>query len=206
MLRTRILTHTEDLNQYIELYQMKAGFKIKLEYLQCSHVRVFYHAQNPEKWVAGYVQNGNGALRYFEKFDTQKRAELLAQMGVNDTDVLETGCMFMDCKNSFKRHQMYFSLLWDAHRANKKAYLGGSVVPKIQNYQMKMMPHLLVNENLIFDGKEMKVKHYYALNGEFFRLSRQLFMYEMKAVISRFFEKYIEKFTGAKNVIKPSDH
>lgn len=193
MLRTRTLTSVEDLTHYAELYFSKSKFRLQLSYLQNSHVRVFYKASNPEKWVAGYVQNGNGDLRYFRSLPSGRYCDLLVQIGVSDTDILETGCTFLDRMSSFERHQVYSMLISEAYLSGKAVLLGGSIVPKIQDYQMLTMPNLLVEEKVIFDGKEVTMKEYYGFRSDFLRRSARLFFREFKASIVHIFRQKVKR-------------
>lgn len=181
MLLTRILTSVEDLNRYAELYFSKSGILVKLSYLKNSHVRIFYKAANPEKWIAGYVQNGKGDLRYFQSLPSGRHDDLLAQIGVSSTDILETGGTFLDRMLPLERHQVYLMLIAEAYLSGKPVLLGGSIIPKVQHYQMKTMPHLLVEEKMIFDGKEIMLKEYYGFRSDFLRRSACLFFSEFKA-------------------------
>lgn len=182
MLLTRILTSVEDLNRYSELYFTKSGILVKLSYLKNSHVRIFYKVNNPDKWIAGYVQNGNGDLRYFQSLPSSRNNDFVAQMGVVATDILETGCTFIDRMSPLERHQVYLTLIAEAYMSGKAVLLGGSIIPKVQNYQMLTMPHLLIEEKMEFDGKEILMKQYYGFRSEFLRRSMALFLREFREI------------------------
>jgi hypothetical protein len=193
MLRTRTLTSVEDLNRYAELYFSKSGILVKFSYLKSSHVRIFYKADNPEKWVAGYVQNGNGDLRYFQSLPSVCQENLLAQIGVSATDILETGCTFIDRVSPFERHQVYLMLIAEAYESGKSVLLGGSIIPKVQNYQMLTMPHLLIEKKMDFDGKKILMKQYYGFRSDFLRRSVRLFFSEFQASIIHTFKQKVKR-------------
>lgn len=201
MLRTRTLTSVEDLTHYAELYYSKSKFRVQLNYLQNSHVRVFYKVTDPKKWVAGYVQNGKGDLRYFQSLPSACPSELLARIGVGvlAADILETGCTFLDRLLPFERHQVYFMLIAEAYLSGKPVLLGGAIIPKVQLYQMKTMPHFLIEEKMIFDGKEVIMKEYYGFRSDFLLRSARLFFSEFKASIIHIFRQKVKSIKSKLN-------
>ncbi len=196
MLRTRTLTTIKELEAYAELYRLKSGVSVSLSYLQCSHVRVFYRSSSPHKWIGGYVQNGKGDLRYFQAFSSERKVELLAQIGVNAADILETGCTFIDRLAPTERHQIYIVMILEAYFSQKPVLLGGAVVRQIQNYQMQTMPHLLFEESMVFGGKVVQMKQYYAFRNEFLSRSLRLLVQECKWVLKNALQKKMKRYFG----------
>ncbi len=190
MLSTRKLTSDQDLTRYAALYQAKSGFAVELDYLRVSHVRIFYYAARPEKWLAGYVQNGNGMLRYLHALPADcDRPALLARMGVAATDILETCCIFLDRLPPLDRQQVYRKVVQEAYRSDKAVLLGGSILPRVAAYQMQSMPHLLVAVETIHAGKKVLMQEYYGYRNEFLWRSLGVFGREWLAALRHYVQR-----------------
>jgi hypothetical protein len=158
MLKSKIIASQRKRERFAELFQIAARGhkKVTDSYLEKSKIRVFYFADNPKLWKAGYVINTEPDFRYFEVFDNEQKQSLLTQNQMNENDISEVTCIWIESKgvSTVERLQVYFMSMIDAFKAGKSYIFGGSTEPKVIQLQKQIMPHDFANgEAQICDEK-----------------------------------------------------
>jgi hypothetical protein len=168
MLQAKRLTNIEDLQRYAAIYYSKSSFRVSVHYLQRSDVWVFAPKNRSNKWMAGYVSNDNGALRYLSILPESTKAAIMKAHGMTPENVVEIGCMFLNSRSvtPVERAQFYVHMILKAFLTGKKFILGGAFSRKIQETQMKVLSHLIFEDDFTYNEVSGHVKLYYGLHFE----------------------------------------
>lgn len=168
MLQAQKLTSIEDLQRYADIYFSKSSFRVPVQYLLRSNVWVFFPKNRKNKWMAGYVSNDNGALRYLSILPDSTKHTIMQQNGMTTENVVEIGCMFLNTRSvkPSERAQFYVHMIVKAFLTGKKFILGGAFSKKIQETQMKVLSHLIFEDDFTYNEVTGHVKLYYGLHFE----------------------------------------
>lgn len=168
MLQAQQLTSIEDLQRYADIYFSKSSFKVPVQYLQRSNVWVFAPKNRKNKWMAGYVSNDNGALRYLSILPEKTKENIMNAHGMTNDNVIEIGCMFLNSRSvkPVERAQFYVHMIFKAFQTGKKFILGGAFSKKVQETQMKVLSHLIFEDDFTYNEVSGHVKLYYGLHFE----------------------------------------
>lgn len=168
MLQAQQLTSIEDLQRYADIYFSKSAFRVPVQYLQRSNVWVFVPKNRKNKWMAGYVSNDNGALRYLSILPEKTKETIMHAHGMTNDNVIEIGCMFLNSRSvkPVERAQFYVHMIFKAFMTGKKFILGGAFSKKVQETQMKVLSHLIFEDDFTYNEVSGHVKLYYGLHFE----------------------------------------
>jgi hypothetical protein len=154
------------LTAYQKLYQAHGHTALSLRYVLKCRVRLLVLRG---KVVAGYTINaGHAAFRYLPK----QRAAALAAWGLNMNECMEiTAIVFAKTLPRSHRTALLVLSLLDALTCRRRAIVGGSTVPAVQQNQMRVLRHVLLDEDIVFtreDGTQetRRAKVYFAYREE----------------------------------------
>lgn len=167
----------EHVEQYQSLYTSEAKLPLAKDYIEKADAFLIFKA---EVLIAGFCLN-NGEkvpLRYLSIFtDEIKQQVLSSPFAISEDSLMEIAAIVMTSESSRKDHNQCYAIVMQraydyAKEHNKTRILGGSVVPKIQQMQFELMPHLLykaaIDDSLkIINNAKGMVMLYYANRNEF---------------------------------------
>lgn len=189
MLQAQKLTSVEDLQRYAAMYYSKSSFQVTVDYLQRSNVWVFSPKERKNKWMAGYVSNHNGALRYLSILPDGTKQSIMNQHGMTTSNVVEIGCMFINSRSISpgERAQIYVHMIVKAFLTGKKFILGGAFSKKVQDTQMQVLSHLVFEDDFTYNKVKGHVKIYYGLHFEILeKVVRCVFRYFRYLLVQKY--------------------
>jgi hypothetical protein len=138
------------------------GSEVKVPYLQQGETYIFHRANQPDKWLGGFCINTESNWRYFGGLSPKEIVDMLAKHGINQKDLLEVGCLWLNSQSISKteRYFFYLLLIFKVLASGKKIIMGGSFIPKVAELHMKILPNLL-HEGLVTVAGKTKVAKFY---------------------------------------------
>ncbi|MBD2751851.1 Clp protease/crotonase-like domain-containing protein [Spirosoma validum] len=164
MLKSKLL-QPDAYDRFIKFNRDNSGAYVDRAYLTNALIRVFFHANDPEHWVASYVVNTEAPFRYLSVLTVAKRTDLLRQHGIAEANLAEITLLSRDRRMNWTpgEREFYYSMsLWDALRTGRQYILGGTVEEKLAGAQMEVLDHLFYEGELDFFGKSKYGWLYYA--------------------------------------------
>lgn len=151
MIRFKTAKTAEEKQAFIDAYAQRSHNPIEMSYLDQSEVR--YAQDESGRMIAGYIVNSKAPLRYFSWFRNQDNSAYF-NLRPDESDACEITCIWMDrtSLNLLRRYWVYIQSTLDASKTNKKIVVGGAVVKKVAQIQMKGMPHLIYNGPISWPG------------------------------------------------------
>ncbi|RAJ92999.1 hypothetical protein LX87_04511 [Larkinella arboricola] len=136
MLSSRIITQADEQVLFSCIsYRLSFGTAAELDYLHHSSIRVFYHPDASDTFLAGYTINSQGPFRYLSVLESMGLAETtLAKTDISPTNVAEIGCLWMEKSglNASDCIQIYTMALADLLQTGKNWLMAGSLIHKYQ--------------------------------------------------------------------------
>jgi hypothetical protein len=159
MLKSKMIVSDEDLNVFLSEYNSKNVAPLSTEELKKAQVRVFYMSGS-NKIVAGYCLNCSPPFRYLDIIPRDAANDILAQLG--EKNICEGYAAWID-KSVKSKQRLFFYLvsMMDALRKRKKYILSGTMVAKIKEKQMMMLPYLIYEGTAEAHGKVVTGWAYY---------------------------------------------
>lgn len=159
----------EDCETFSNISFIKShGSAVKVPYLQQGDTYIFRRTKQPDEWLGGFcIYSGNNS-RYFEGFSSEETDEMLAKHGINQKDLVEVGCLWLNSKSISKteRYLFYLLLIFKVLVSGKKIIMGGSFIPKVAELHMKILPNLLHEGVVTIAGKSSVAKFYFGYRSE----------------------------------------
>lgn len=145
-MRHIVLTTSEQLHRYNEIYHQHSGRKASDELLANGLVRVFLDDRG--EWISGYCVNSKGPLQYLACIEQDILAERLTILGIKREDFVETIAMWRrkDKINHLQRVGIYWQCFSDAKETGKSFLLAGTFEERI------LSTHNLVCKKTLFQG------------------------------------------------------
>lgn len=130
-IKTKILETMEEFEIFRKTYNEYETVHVEYPYLITSTlVRVFYKEGEEDKYLAGYIINANGTIRYFDLFDANAKRIILRDKGLKEELMVEIGGLFIKPELSKidkeARLVVYYHAIEDALATGKEYIIGGS--------------------------------------------------------------------------------
>ncbi len=187
----------DQIKQYQSLYEREARLPLAAEYIEKVDAFLIFKA---EILIAAYCLNNGEKVpfRYLSIFTDKAKAMVLSSpYPIEEDSFMEIAAIVMTDESSRKDHNLCYAKI--ATHANNYAFkhdktriLGGSVIPKIQQMQFELMPHLLYKASIdsslkIVNNADGMVMLYYATRNEF--MLRAMFLLCKKQIKAVFLSK-----------------
>lgn len=171
------------------LFEDRANTTVDLAYLRKSVTVLVYRGDLP---IGGFCINGKG-FRYLSVFsENWQKQDLLESENLTEKELLEVTCIWTRSEaTNFESISVYSIMLYItvryAKEHNKKIVLGGSVIQKIQQIQVKSLPKVLysgfITKDMRHIGHETRKKlmlYYNTIWGFVFNTAKQILLRMVK--------------------------
>ncbi|AQG78549.1 hypothetical protein [Spirosoma montaniterrae] len=164
MLKSRLLRSDEHA-RFVAFNKTNSGAPIPAGYLDRATIRIFYRANDPDRWVAAYVVNTTVDFRYLSVLELEKKTDLLAQHRLRESDLVEITLLCRDRSldwPAIDREWYYLNSIIDALRTGRRVVLGGTTREDLRQAQMQILDSLLHEGELNMFGQTKSGWLFYA--------------------------------------------
>jgi hypothetical protein len=162
MLKSRWLTSERDLIDFRRNFEDRSGNPLSSEYMVAAKVRGFFDRRG--ELIAGFIINATQPLRYFDWLPESDREWRRGDV-FKAEDFVEITCIWTKKGRipaiSSSRAQIYLESLFFAVKTGKPSILGGTVIEKVRDQQMRVMNQPYRAGVTNFRGKECPYWLYY---------------------------------------------
>lgn len=134
------LNKKAEFERYKNLYYLKSGSYVSIEYQQQGCTYIFYRYSKPEHWIGGFILNFSPLFRYLSNFNHEERLKLFANNNFCDDSLIEISGLWMYAKKTFiERLYIYLILVVKTFISNKRTIIAGSFQKGLIDFQKKVI-------------------------------------------------------------------